>query len=66
MVEYAKQSSTCSVLQGFQLDPYNKDICFEWIQQFPYEWKVRDALGTAVTPYMAYSLVFYRIVSIQE
>jgi hypothetical protein len=66
MVEYAKGSSTCAVLKGFHLDPHNKDDCFEWIQQFPYEWKERDALGASVAPYMAYVLVMYRIVPIQE
>ena len=62
MVEYAKQSSNCTVLQGFHLDPH-KETYFEWIQQCPYEWKERDALRNSVVPYMAYTLVMYRIVS---
>ena len=64
MIEYAKQSSTCTVLQGFHLDHPNKITCFEWIQQFPYEWKERDTLGAPIAPHMAYALLLYRIVPV--
>jgi hypothetical protein len=62
MVEYAKQSATCTVLDGFHLNPHNEGTCFAWVQQCPYEWKERDSLGASVAPYMAYSLVWSRIV----
>ena len=35
MVEYAKQSSTCTVVEGFHLNPHDKATCFQWIQSFP-------------------------------
>ncbi len=35
MVEYAKQSSSCTVLEGFYLDPHDKATCFEWVQRHP-------------------------------
>lgn len=66
MVEYSKQSPTCTVVNGFLLDPNNTDTCFEWIQQHPYEWRERDTVGASVAPYMAYALVLYRIVIIPE
>jgi len=65
MIEYANQSSICTVLFGFHLDPHNKDGV-QWIQQYPHEWKERDAYGNLVAPYMAYSLVMYCITPIQE
>lgn len=65
MVEYAKQSTTCAVLQGFHLDPHKMDTRFEWVQQYPYEWRERDALGAPVAPYMAYELFMYCIVPIR-
>ena len=62
MVEYARQSSTCAVVEGFHLDPHDKATCFEWIQRYPFDGRRRGNYGYSVDSSISYDMFTYRIV----
>ena len=57
MVEYARQSSTCAVLQGFHLNPNDE---FQWVRRCPKEPSYNGSSS------ISYDISTYRIVPIQE